>query len=289
MIPIREITPLTPSECFTVFTRVTRDFDIPFHNHEDMELKLIINGSGAKRIVGNHTTEIGGLEMVLLGSGLSHGWLNHKCKRKEVTEVTLHFHKDLLDDRFLTRDPLSGIRNMLEEAKEGVSFSTETVELLMPRLLNLGSHTGFGSVLEFLSILHELSIASGSQTLSNATIDNDGENYISKRIEKVYEYMNAHFNVQVTLTEVAKLAGMPDASFSRFIKQRTGQTFIDSLNEIRLAHVTSMLVDTTLPIADIAYKCGFHNLANFNRTFKSKKGCTPKEFRDNYVGKRVFI
>ena len=289
MIPIREITPLTPNNCFTVFTSVTRDFEIPFHNHEDMELKLIINGSGAKRIVGNHTAEIGELEMVLLGSGLSHGWLKHKCMRKEVKEVTLHFHKDLLDDRFLTRDPLSAIRNMFEEAKGGILFPTETIELLMPRLLNLESHTEFASVLEFLSILNELSTASGCQMLSNASVDNDGENYISKRIEKVYEYMNAHFNVQVTLTEVAKLTGMPDASFSRFIKQRTGQTFIDSLNEIRLAHVTRMLVDTTLPIADIAYKCGFNNLANFNRTFKSKKGCTPKEFRDNDLGKRVFI
>ncbi|RYE50524.1 MAG: AraC family transcriptional regulator [Sphingobacteriales bacterium] len=289
MIPIRELTPLMQGDCFTVFTRVTKDFDIPLHNHEDMELNLILNGSGAKRIVGDHTAEVGELDMVLIGSGLSHGCLNHKCKRKEVKEVTLHFHKDLLDDKFLTRNPLSAIKNMFEQAKEGVSFSKETIEQLMPRLLNLGNHTGFASVLEFLSILHELSIASGSQTLSNATVDNEAQNYISKRIEKVYDYMNAHFNVQVTLTEVAKLAGMPDASFSRFIKQRTGQTFIDSLNEIRLAHVTRMLIDTTLPIADIAYKCGFNNLANFNRTFKSKKGCTPKEFRDNYVVKSVFI
>lgn len=289
MIPIREITPLMQGDCFTVSTRVTKDFDIPLHNHEDMELNLILNGSGAKRIVGNHTAEVGELDMVLIGSGLSHGCLNHKCKRKEVKEVTLHFHKDLLDDKFLIRNPLSAIKNMFEQAKEGVSFSKETIEQLMPRLLNLGNHTGFASVLEFLSILHELSIASGSQTLSNVTADNDDQNYISKRIEKVYDYMNAHFNVQVTLTEVAKLAGMPDASFSRFIKQRTGQTFIDSLNEIRLAHVTRMLIDTTLPIADIAYKCGFNNLANFNRTFKSKKGCTPKEFRENYVGKSVFI
>ena len=289
MIPIRELTPLMQGDCFTVSTRVTKDFDIPLHNHEDMELNLILNGSGAKRIVGNHTAEVGELDMVLIGSGLSHGCLNHKCKRKEVKEVTLHFHKDLLDDKFLTRNPLSAIKNMFEQAKEGVSFSKETIEQLMPRLLNLGNHTGFASVLEFLSILHELSIASGSQTLSNATVDNEAQNYISKRIEKVYDYMNAHFNVQVTLTEVAKLAGMPDASFSRFIKQRTGQTFIDSLNEIRLAHVTRMLIDTALPIADIAYKCGFNNLANFNRTFKSKKGCTPKEFRDNYIGKSVFI
>ena len=101
--------------------------------------------------------------------------------------------------------------------------------------------------------------------------------------------MNAHFSVQVTLSEVAKIAGMPDASFSRFIKQRTGYTFIDSLNEIRLGHVSRMLIDTTHSVAEIAYKCGFNNMANFNRTFKSKKGCTPKEFRENYLGKRVFV
>jgi AraC-like DNA-binding protein len=289
MIPIREITPLTPSDCFTVFTRVKKDFDTPLHNHEDMELNLIINGSGAKRIVGTHTAEIGELELVLIGSDLSHGWLNHKCKSKEVEEVTLHFHKDLFDEKLLERNRLSAIKNLFEQAKEGILFSKETIEQLSPRLLNMGNHTGFASVLELLSILHELSVSSGSKTLSSATIDNDVQNYISKRIEKVYEYMNANFNAQVTLTEVAKIAGMPDASFSRFIKQRTGQTFIDSLNEIRLAHVTRMLIDTTLPIADIASKCGFKNLANFNRTFKSKKGCTPKEFRDNYLGKRVLI
>ncbi|WP_324370423.1 helix-turn-helix domain-containing protein [Pedobacter sp.] len=50
-----------------------------------------------------------------------------------------------------------------------------------------------------------------------------------------------------------------------------------------------MLIDTTHPIAEIAYKCGFNNIANFNRTFKSKKGCTPKEFRENYRGKSIFI
>jgi AraC-like DNA-binding protein len=264
MIPIREITPLTPSDCFTVFTRVKKDFDTPLHNHEDMELNLIINGSGAKRIVGTHTAEIGELELVLIGSDLSHGWLNHKCKSKEVEEVTLHFHKDLFDEKLLERNRLSAIKNLFEQAKEGILFSKETIEQLSPRLLNMGNHTGFASVLELLSILHELSVSSGSKTLSSATIDNDVQNYISKRIEKVYEYMNANFNAQVTLTEVAK-------------------------NEIRLAHVTRMLIDTTLPIADIASKCGFKNLANFNRTFKSKKGCTPKEFRDNYLGKRVLI
>ena len=85
------------------------------------------------------------------------------------------------------------------------------------------------------------------------------------------------------------VANMPEASFSRFIKKRTGYTYLDSLTEIRLGHVSRMLIETTHSIAEIAYKCGFNNIANFNRIFKNKKGCTPKDFRADYTGNRIFI
>jgi AraC-like DNA-binding protein len=101
--------------------------------------------------------------------------------------------------------------------------------------------------------------------------------------------MNINYNRQVTLAEVSKLANMPEASFSRFIKKRTGKTFIDTLNEIRLGHASRLLIDTTNTIAEIAYKCGFNNISNFNRIFKRKKFCIPKEFRETYAGNRVFI
>ena len=82
---------------------------------------------------------------------------------------------------------------------------------------------------------------------------------------------------------------MPEVSFSRFIKKRIGSTFIDSLNEIRLGHATRMLIDTTHNVAEVAYKCGFNNISNFNRIFKKKKSCTPKEFRQSFSGTRIFI
>ena len=140
-----------------------------------------------------------------------------------------------------------------------------------------------------MSIFNDLSISKGSKTLSAPNLKKEPQNDSSRRIEKVFDYMNAHFSVEVSLNEVAQIAGMPDASFSRFIKQRTGSTFIDSLNEIRLGHVSRLLIETTEPVAVIAFKCGFNNIANFNRRFKSVKGCTPKEFRENYVDKSVFI
>jgi len=286
---IREITPLTVHDCFTIFSRDKSEFDFPLHNHEEMELNLIINASGAKRIVGDHIEEIDALELVFVGSNLAHGWFTHHCKSKEIKEYTIQFHKDLIDDKFLRRNQLSQIRKMFEQSKKGVLFSRETTEEIMPRIIGLVSKRGFASILELLSILHDLSTSKNYKTLSDASFTNENFNYNSRRIEKVFEYMNQNFGKLITLNDVAKVANMPEASFSRFIKKRTGYSFIDSLNEIRLGHVSRMLLDTTESVSEIAFKCGFNNMANFNRTFKSKKGCTPKEFRSNYLENRVFV
>jgi AraC-like DNA-binding protein len=286
---LREITPLTPGDCFTIFSREKKEFDFPLHNHEDMELNLILNAAGAQRIVGDHIGEIGNKELVCIGSNLSHSWFTHHCTGKNIIEVTIQFHKDLFDDRFLMRNQMVNIRHMFESSKRGVLFSEATIDSMAPRILALCKKTGFDSVLELLSIFHDLSISRGSKLLSDSTFTNEQINYNSRRIEKVFEYMNSNFNRQITLAEVSLIANMPEASFSRFIKKHTGYSFIDSLNEIRLGHVSRMLIDTTQSIAEVAFKCGFNNMANFNRTFKNKKGFTPKDFRKNYVGKKIFI
>lgn len=286
---MREITPLTPSDCFTIFSRVKHKFDFPLHYHEEYELNLIINGKGAKRVIGGHIEVIDEVELVLIGPNLYHAWFNHQCQSEEITEVTIQFHKDLFDEKFLKRNQLSFVKSMLERSQRGILFSRETILALKDRLLSLDKKTGFDSVLELLSILHDLSISRNMRTLSDLAFTNEKFYYNSRRIEKVFEYMNANYNKSVSLAEVARIANMPEASFSRFIKKRTGKTFIDSLNEIRLGHASRMLIDTTNTIAEIAYKCGFNNISNFNRIFKRKKFCIPKEFRETYTGNRVFI
>ncbi|HMI01072.1 MAG TPA: hypothetical protein VK541_01245, partial [Pedobacter sp.] len=163
---------------------------------------------------------------MFVGSNLSHGWFNHNCTSGEIKEVTLQFHKDLLDEKFLRRNQLSDIRSLFENASRGMLFSKETAKSIAPRLMNLGEQNGFSSILELLSILHELSIAKDSKMLSDPTFTKEAYNDNSRRIERVFEYMNSSFSSPVTLAEVAKIANMPEASFSRFIKKRTGFTFI---------------------------------------------------------------
>jgi AraC-like DNA-binding protein len=286
---MREITPLTPGDCFTIFSRVKQKFDFPLHYHDEYELNLIINAKGAKRVVGGHIEVIDDLELVLVGPNVYHAWFTHQCQSKSITEVTIQFHKDLFDDKFLRRNQLSFVKNMIERSQRGILFSPETVAALKDRISSLNKKSGFDSVLELLSILHDLSISRNMKTLSDSSFSNEQFHYNSRRIEKVFEYMNSHYNMQITLAEVAKIANMPEASFSRFIKKRTGKTFIDSLNEIRLGHASRMLIDTTNTVAEIAYKCGFNNISNFNRIFKRKKFCIPKDFRETYTGNRIFI
>jgi AraC-like DNA-binding protein len=288
---LREITPLTSADCFTIFSRTKTEFDFPIHYHEEFELNFIKNAKGAKRVVGDHVEEIGEYELVLLGPNLQHTWFTNRCTSTEITEVTIQFHKDLFDEKFLRRNQLSFIRTMLENSLRGLLFSHQTASLLAHRILRLNKKDGFESLSELMSVLNELSTSRNTRILSNSTFNNiEHIAYNSRRIERVMEYMNEHFEEPVSLAEVANLTNMAKSAFSRFFKTRTGLTFIDSLTEIRLGHASRMLIATTKSISEIAYETGFNNISNFNRIFKKKKGCTPKEFKKNYsLEERLFF
>lgn len=288
---LREITPLSESDCFTVFSRTKTSFDYPLHYHEEFELNFIKNAKGVKRVIGDHMEEIDDLELVLVGPNLQHTWRTHNCTSTNIHEVTIQFHKDLFGESLLSRNQLNMIRSLMEKAQRGVLFSQETARQLSARLLNLGKKKGFDSILELMSILNELSLSKDMVVLSNATFNNQEViKYNSRRIEKVMDYINKNYQKSVSLQEVAQLTNMAEAAFSRFFKNRSGLTFVETLTDIRLGHATRMLINSTQSISEIAYQCGFNNISNFNRIFKKKKGCSPKEFRESYASEaRVLI
>jgi AraC-like DNA-binding protein len=73
-------------------------------------------------------------------------------------------------------------------------------------------------------------------------------------------------------------------SFSRFIKKRTGKSFVDFVNSHRIGIAAQELLETNKSISEICFECGFNNISNFNRIFKKKQGCTPGDFRNNFIG-----
>ncbi|HEY9256873.1 AraC family transcriptional regulator [Chitinophaga sp.] len=289
---LREITPLTQSDCFTLFSREKKEFDFPLHYHDEFELNFIQYAKGAKRIIGDHIEEIGELELVLVGPNLQHGWFTNRHEGGTIKEITIQFHRDLFDEKFLQRNQMNFIKNMFERSLRGILFSPETTQQIMPRLIRLPQQQGFDSVLELMSILHDLSTSRNMRILSDSTFGNtETFSYNSRRVEKIMTYLNANFDKNISLGEAAKLAAMTEVAFSRFFKAKIGKTFVDTLIEIRLGHASRLLIETTNTVNEIAYKCGFNNISNFNRIFKKKKDCTPKEFRLAYTasGTRTFV
>jgi AraC-like DNA-binding protein len=123
--------------------------------------------------------------------------------------------------------------------------------------------------------------------LSTFTVDYDKFEDDDK-MKIVYDYIQKNFANKITLEEVSKVALMSPVSFNRFIKKRTNKTFVNYLNDVRIGYAARSLVEKDLSVSEVAFKCGFNNIANFNRIFKSIKGVTPSTYREEFNGiKRI--
>lgn len=287
----REITPLSEKDCFLVFFRTKKKFDFPIHVHSEYEINLIEDAKGAQRIVGDSVEVIDDLDLTLItGSDLEHAWLSHECTSTEVKELTIQFHPDLLSDNLLVRNQFKSVADLFEKAKYGVTFPRETIQKIKPQLEQLAQEPkGAFSVLQLFSIIYELSLSADMRVLATEGIREEPTHYNSRRIERAYAFIHENYQNEIRLEDVADCVGMSEVAFSRFVKKRTGKNFIDVLNDIRLGHVSKMLVDTTHSVSEICFSCGFNNLSNFNRIFRKKKGCTPKEYRENYKKNRYML
>lgn len=284
----REITPLTEDDCFLVFDRKRNFFSFPIHFHPEYEINFIYNAKGAKRVIGDHISEIDDYELVMVGSNLYHGWENHKNKGEEqYHEITIQFPRDLFEGQWINKNILKPIRDLLQNSNRGILFSKETAKLLEPKLVNMAHKRGFESFIEFQTLLFELSISKGQQLLTNISFQQENDFFNSEKIERIYNHIKNNFDKKIMLDEAAELLNMSTVSFGRLIKQRTGKTFVEFTNEIRLGYATRLLIETNKSVSEICYECGFNNISNFNRTFKKKQGVTPSEFRINFSGTKT--
>lgn len=283
----REVTPLSQGDCLLVFDRVKSKFDYPVHFHPEYELNFISNATNAERIIGDHKSNISESELVLVGPNVYHGWNNGNCTCTEIHEITIQFHRDLIHDNLLKRNMMKPVRDMLNNASRGIQFSDETIQQIAPTLQKLSQKNGIEAFIELISVLHILSISEHQKLLcSGATNSSDFEN--SDQIKRVCEFIEANYQEKIKVEDVATLLNITETSFNRLIKKRTGRTFIEFLNDYRIGFATRWLTETNQTIAEIAFRCGFYNISNFNRIFRKLKNCTPGQYRENFSGiKRV--
>lgn len=288
---LHEITPLSDKDCFYIADRRKSEFTYPLHSHSEYEINYIENAEGVRRIVGDSVEIIGNWDLTLIaGDELEHVWEQHQCTSKNIREITIQFSKDLFFGNFIHKNQFSSIRQMLNNAQKGINFPMETIMKVYPMLDTLfAEKSGFHAVIKLLTILYELSLCNNCHTLASSSFAHIEDNTDSRRIRKIYEYINHHYREEIRLEDLSRIVGMTPVALSRFFKLRTGKTVSDHIIDVRLGNAIRLLVDTSNSIGEICYDCGFNNLSNFNRIFKKRKDCSPKEFRENYRKTKLII
>lgn len=289
---LREITPLMESDFMYVADRRKSEFNYPMHKHEVFELNYVENAAGVSRIVGDCTETLTDYDLVLITSpDLEHVWRQGTCTSPNVREITIQFYFDFTSkDSLFNRNSLLSIKNLFDKARKGVVFPLSAIMKVYPKLDKLSSQKdSFYAMIELLTILYELSRTDGMRELASSSFAKVDVKSDNRRILKVKDYIDKHFNEDVRLTELADIIGMSPSAFSRFFKLSTGKTLSEYIVGIRLGMAARKLVDSTDSISEICYVCGFNTISNFNRLFRKYKGCNPTEFRDKYRKKRIVM
>jgi AraC-like DNA-binding protein len=288
---IHEITPLMGKDSLYIADRRKKEFTYPIHNHEVFELNFVEHAPGVRRIVGDSNEVIDEYDLVLITSpDLEHVWEQNTCTSEDIREVTVQFYFDMGEDGLLSRNPFLSMRKMMQEARKGLCFPLDAIMHVYHLIDTLSTvKDGFYAVMQFMTILYELSKCDGARTLATSSYAKVEVESDSRRILKVKNYINKNYMEEIRLSTVADIAGMSPSAFSRFFRLHTGRTLSEYIIDLRLGFASRMLVDTSKSIAEISYGCGFNNLSNFNRIFKKKKNCSPSEFRENYHKTRIIV
>ena len=87
------------------------------------------------------------------------------------------------------------------------------------------------------------------------------------------------------ITDLIAMTNYTHAHFLVLFKQRTGQTLISYLTDIRMNYACKLLLNTEIPIIQIANETGYFNHSFFTKKFKEYFGETPLEYRRKHFVK----
>jgi AraC-like DNA-binding protein len=171
------------------------------------------------------------------------------------------------------------VKRLLSSISAGLTFSAETAEYGGKILHEIYQANGMERYLLFVKLIDYLGRAE-SRTIATPDYINIRSAQEDPRMAKIYKFTTRNYNRKIVLDEVASVAGMNVTAFCRYFRKKSGKTFAQYVNELRISYACKFLKHGNQTIAHICDEAGFNNLSNFNRQFKSIMGKSPSEYRE---------
>ncbi|WP_081828520.1 AraC family transcriptional regulator [Pseudobutyrivibrio ruminis] len=255
------------------------DFDsVPLHWHEDAEFIYIKKGAGIIIIDGNENTVAAG-DIAFILPGKVHGIYQLSDNSMEYENIIFDSkmfasNLDEFYDRFL-KPFFENTVDIPQVFRPGVT-GYESIKKYLDSNDNISSHREGAWGLAIKGNLYLLLF--NLVTLYEDKIDTKNKKKIDK-LKPVIKYVELNYGNQITVAEMADLAGFSESHFMRFFKEAFGVSFITYLNDYRLSMASRLLLESEETILTISQQVGFENLSHFNRQFKRKYNKTPREYK----------
>ncbi|WP_343703767.1 AraC family transcriptional regulator [Chitinophaga sp.] len=272
---------------FTVFREVGTFFPCPWHYHPEYELVLVTKSTG-RRMVGDHIGYFEEDDLVFMGPRLPHVWVNDAVYLNgeadhQADAVVLHFMENFLGEEFIAAPEMEMMQPVFQMAGHGMAIKGETRSRINAVMKKMQAMNGMQRLSALFTIFDLLANTTEYELLASPAFVKNVQFKTSSRFSDITDYIMRNFDRDIPLTEIAGVANMAVTTFCNYFKEHHRVTFIEYLNSVRVGHACKLLSDKDHNIAEIAYECGFNNLANFNRQFKKLKGMTPSEFKRTLV------
>ena len=262
---------------------------IPFewHHHPEYELTLTMNSHG-KRYIGDAVSDYEADDLVLVPPDLPHTWASNRSIDASSPQVAtvIWFDGDWarrMADCCREYEPL---RKLLRRAACGLSFEPSAGEWMRSRLDQLLSNRARERLSVTLDILCTLADAPGQPLASPSAFDQaktGPSGHEPERINRVLSLIDARFAEPLRMSDLCEAASLSERTLTRYFVQHIGESVGRYIARVRIGHACRMLADTSLPVAVIAARSGFANVANFNRQFKAAKQTTPAQYRRQFL------
>ena len=99
------------------------------------------------------------------------------------------------------------------------------------------------------------------------------------RILSIIEMMEANLSEPLTLVEIARHAGLSRRQIERLFRQHMGRSPARYYLEIRLDRARHLLLQSSLPVVEVAVACGFVSASHFSKCYRELYGKSPQQER----------
>jgi AraC-like DNA-binding protein len=270
---------------FVALDSPKKPFWFPLHWHEQIEVLYILEGE-LKVLINEETWEGRQGDIFIVDTGLIHGFSDPS---PEATVRIFQFGREIFDE------PLTLVEDQeLQKPIFGkiprISRDSPVYPLLETILTDTNSEfqkkeQGYRFAIKadlYKLVAFLLRNMTAKETISTGRITNEKNH--TRYLEKIFSFMYSNFdNPDLTLDDAALEIGLSKYYLSRFLKEQTGLGYHDHLSRVRLSKAREYLVESDMPVIDIAYLCGFRSLTTFNRLFKEHTGTHPSAYRNRKI------